>query len=191
MIKILRKIFSSIKLLVNPSRSINSNVNIDTLRKRGLKIGTNCSIQEQCIIDSSHCWHIEIGNDVTLAPRVHILAHDASTKRHLNYTKIGNVIIEDKVFIGASSIILPGVRIGKNSIIGSGSVVTKDVPQNSVVAGNPAKVICSVEDYLNKHRENMTDDVIFDESYTIGCNISDCMKEEMKNKIKGKVGYVI
>ena len=63
---------------------------------------------------------------------MNILAHDASTKRHLNYAKIGNVVIEDKVFIGAGSIILPGVRISKNSIIGSGSVVTKDITKNSV-----------------------------------------------------------
>jgi maltose O-acetyltransferase len=58
---------------------------------------------------------------------------------YLNYTKIGLVKIGDNVFIGAGSIILPNVKIGNNVIIGAGSIVTKDVPDNSLVAGNPAK----------------------------------------------------
>jgi len=51
------------------------------------------------------------------------------------------VILEDNVWVGANAIILKGVRIGKNSVIGAGSVVTKDVPSNVVVAGNPAKIV--------------------------------------------------
>ena len=191
MINKIKKYLKFIKLVANQSIKINRTIDAEYLKKRGLKIGENCNIQEQCIIDPSHYWHIEIGNDVTLAPRVHILAHDASTKIHLGYTKIGNVVIEDKVFVGASSIILPGVRIGENSIIGSGSIVTKDIPRNSVVAGNPARVICSVEEYIKKHRENITEDILFDESYTLRANISDTMKKEMKNKIEDKIGYVI
>lgn len=63
---------------------------------------------EDVVIDPSHLWHIVIGNDVTLAPRVQILAHDASTKRHLGWTRIGKVTIGDRVFVGTSTIILPG-----------------------------------------------------------------------------------
>lgn len=177
--------------MIGKIRMIFSNLKISILKKRGLKIGKNCNIQKECIIDPSHCWHIEIGNNVTLAPRVHILAHDASTKMHLNYTKIGNVVIEDRVFIGANSIILPGVKIGENSIIGSGSVVSKDIPRGSVAVGNPAKVICSTEDYLSKHKENMKNGILFDESYTRAKHVSSEKKEEMKNRIDGKVGYII
>ena len=75
-------------------------IDFGTLIKRGLKVGTNFSMQKECIIDDSHCSLITIGNNVTLAPRVHILAHDSSTKMFLGYTKIGKVTIEDKVFIG-------------------------------------------------------------------------------------------
>lgn len=64
----------------------------------GVKIGGNCKFQFEVVIDYSHYWLIEIGNDVTLAPRVHILAHDASTYNHFGYTKIGKVKIEDNVF---------------------------------------------------------------------------------------------
>ena len=55
----------------------------------GLKLGKDYNIQGECIIDPSHCWLIEIGDRVTLAPRVHILAHDASTRRALGYTVLG------------------------------------------------------------------------------------------------------
>lgn len=55
----------------------------------GLKIGKDCHVMGECIIDPGHCWLIEIGDRVTLAPRVHILAHDASTKRPLGYTALG------------------------------------------------------------------------------------------------------
>ena len=85
--------------------------NKDELRRRGAKIGENVHILDNCIIDPDHCFHISIGNNVTLAPNVHILAHDSSTKLLLNYTKVKNTIIGNRVFIGASSIILPGVTI--------------------------------------------------------------------------------
>ena len=78
----------------------------------GLKLGKDCNIQFETIIDWSHCWSIEIGDRVTLAPRVHILAHDASTKRPLGYTALGRVKIGNDVFVGAGTIILPGVEIG-------------------------------------------------------------------------------
>lgn len=70
------------------------------LKKRGLIVGENCDINKSAILDPPHCWHIEIGNNITIAADVYILAHDASTKKHLGYGKIGNVIIEDCVFIG-------------------------------------------------------------------------------------------
>lgn len=120
------------RFLKNIRRRLMDEPNLKKLKKNGLKVGENFSMQEKCIIDKSHCWLITIGDNVTLAPRVHILAHDASTKRHLNYAKIGLVNIGNKTFIGAGSIILPNVAIGNNCIIGAGSVVTKNIPDNSV-----------------------------------------------------------
>lgn len=107
---------------------------LEELIKRGLIIGKNFSMQKGCILDSSHCWLIEIGDNVTLAPRVHILAHDASTKRELGYTKIGRVKIGNNVFIGANTTILPNVKIGNNVIIGANSLISKDILDNMVVA---------------------------------------------------------
>lgn len=124
----------------------------EKLTSMGMKVGKNFKRLNGVILDPSHCWLIEIGDNVTMAPRVHILCHDASTKTFLNYTKIGRVSIGDNVFIGAESIVLPGVTIGSNVVIGAGSVVMHDVPGGMLVAGNPARTICSLEDYLQKER---------------------------------------
>lgn len=119
------------------------------------------------VIDPSHCWHIKIGNNVTLAPRVHILAHDASTWIFLGYTRVSNVTIGDNVFIGAGSIVLPGVSIGNNVVIGAGSVVSCDIPDNCVAVGNPARVVRSIDDYLNREKQRMTASNVFGEQYTL------------------------
>ncbi|MBO7572047.1 MAG: acyltransferase [Bacteroidales bacterium] len=157
---------------------------VTKFRKMGVKIGDGCKIQSEVIIDYAHYWLVSIGNNVTLAPRVHILAHDASCKRELNYTKLGLTRIEDNVFVGAGSIILPGVNVGKGAIIGAGSVVTKDVPANMIVAGNPARIICSAQDYYEKVRSMMNSQNTFDESYTIRKNVSEEKKQEMIDAIQ-------
>lgn len=128
---------------------------IGKLYKRGLRTGKNFKRMGGVIIDPSHCYHITIGDNVVLAPRVHILAHDASTGIFFGKTRAANVVIGNQVFIGAGSIILPGVHIGNRVIIGAGSIVTKDIPDNSVAAGNPAKVICSIDDYLEQEKKKM------------------------------------
>lgn len=107
------------------------------------------------IIDPSHCYHITIGDNVILAPRVHILAHDSSFGLYTGKTRAANVMIGNDVFVGAGSIILPGVHIGSRVIIGAGSIVTKDIPANSVAAGNPARVICDIDAYLEKEKAKM------------------------------------
>lgn len=125
---------------------------------RGLKMGRDCTVMSGVIIDPSHCYHITMGDRVTLAPRVHILAHDASTWHFLGKTRAANVTIGNDVFIGVSSIVLPGVSIGDRVVIGAGSVVTKDIPSNSVAVGNPAHVICTLDAYIEKIRMRMNEE---------------------------------
>lgn len=99
-------------------------------------------------IDMNFPWLITIGNNVTLASNVRLLAHDASTALVEDvHTKLGIVKIGDNVFIGADSVVLCNVRIGDNVVIGANSVVTHDIPSNSVYAGNPAKYICSFDEF--------------------------------------------
>ena len=159
-------------------------------KKMGIKIGANCKIQGEVIIDYSHFWHITIGNDVTIAPRVHILAHDASTVLHTGYAKIGKVDIKDGVFIGAGTIVLPGVIIGENSIIGAGSVVANDIPENSVAVGSPAKVVSTLADYLDKIDLQMNDYPTFEEEYTLRQGVSKEKRQEMNHAMKDRFGFV-
>ena len=163
---------------------------LDDYVKMGMRIGENVSIQPGVIIDYSHCWLIKIGNIVTIAPQVYLLAHDASTKKINNYTKIGSINIEDNVFIGASALILPGVTIGENSIVAAGSVVTKSVSKGSIVAGNPAKEILSLENYIIKNKEPKNNIGYYDSSYTLNGRITGDKKIKMFQELINRIGFV-
>lgn len=142
----------------------------ERLVKMGLKVGRNFGRLNGVILDPSHCWFITIGDNVTLASRVHILAHDASTKFYLNYTHIGRVNIDNNVFIDANS------------------TVTKDIPSNCVYAGNPARFICTTEDYINKNL--MEHNILYNEEYTLRKNISKDKKVKMYRLLKDNIGFV-
>lgn len=120
------------------------------LIKNGLHVGKNFRRMNGVWIDPGHCWLISFGDNVTLAPRVTILAHDASPQAYMHVTKVGRVSVGNNTFIGAGSIILPGVTIGENVVIGAGSIVSKNVPANTVAAGNPCHPIMSIDEYLEK-----------------------------------------
>lgn len=153
---------------------------IEELKKKGLKVGSNFHMQQGCIIDLSHSFHIEIGNDVSLAPNVHILAHDASTWWFLEYSKIKNVRIGNRVFIGAGSIIMPGVTIGNDVIVGAGSVVTKDIPDNCLYAGNPAKFMMNTDAYIAREKEKMNAENTFGTEFSEANNVSMANKAVLK-----------
>lgn len=120
--------------------------------------GENSYANFNCVILDSAS--VKIGNNVMLGPNVNIY-----TATHSIYPSLRNdvqkegleslityakpVVIEDGVWIGGSSIILPGIKIGTGSVIGAGSVVTKDIPANVVAVGNPCKIIRSINE---KHK---------------------------------------
>lgn len=172
------------------AKKIIGETSTEKLIGQGMKVGKNFSRQQGCFIDNSHAWLIEIGDNVTFSIRVTVLAHDASTKLYLGYAKIGKVKIGNNVFVGANSTILCNVEIGDNCIIGANSVVTKDVPSNSVVAGNPAKVICTVTDYLDKNKELMLHRPRYGDEYTVRKSIDNQKKEQMVKELNDGIGYV-
>lgn len=104
------------------------------------------------LVDSLLPEFVEIGDNFISAPGSIILAHDASLFAQFQEYKVARTTIGDNVFLGANAVVLPGVTIHDGAIVGAGSVVTKDVPENTVVAGNPARPIGSVESYRERCR---------------------------------------
>ncbi|MBS6238915.1 MAG: sugar O-acetyltransferase [Bacteroides sp.] len=107
-------------------------------------IGKGCFIQQCCTFFGR--GGITIGNEVFIGPKVNLITinHDVNPEnRSATYGR--PIVIEDKVWIGINSTILPGVKIGYGAIVGAGSVVTKDVPAMTIVAGNPVRIIKKIE----------------------------------------------
>lgn len=103
----------------------------------------------------------------------------------------GMILEPNNVFIGTKSIILPNVSIGDNVIVGAGSIVTKDIPANSVVCGNPARVITSYECFKDKIMKDRESSYIIDSKYINHWDsITDEEKEVIKKNIKNKYGYL-
>lgn len=124
-------------------------------RQIGVNIGERCRFNGHPSWGSEP-WLVALGNHVELSSYVSFVTHDGGTwvfRHHEKYKDVkrfGLINIKDNCFIGTHSIILPNVTIGPNSIIGAGSVVTKDVPEGCVYAGVPAHFICSTKDYAEK-----------------------------------------
>jgi len=163
---------------------------LEGLVKKGLKLGNNVEIIDDYFFDPSHCFLITIGDNTTIAPNVRLIAHDASTKKLLGYTKIGKIEIKENCFIGDSTIILPNVCIGPNSIIGSGSVVTKDIPPNTVAVGNPAKVITTIQEYKRKIKSISHEKKIFGRDYYIE-KLNEAKRNEIINSIDDNIGFIV
>lgn len=103
---------------------------------------------------SSEPYLITIGNRVQVTDNVHFYTHGGGKilrQLHPDYDAFGKIVIEDDVYIGSCSLILPGVTIGEGSLVAAGSVVTKSVPPHVVVGGNPARVICTTEKFIARN----------------------------------------
>lgn len=148
---------------------------IESLRKRGVTVGSNCHIYGK--IDNGHGFLITIGNNVSLASGCVILTHDGSTKKIVGYSRVGCVSIGDDVFIGENAIVLPNVKIGNRVIIGAGCVVSKDIPDNSVVVGNPAQIVGTYDAFVEKTKNRFETCPVFKTHYS---KKTDEEKREMK-----------
>lgn len=147
------------KILKNLFKSLGKNAYIEPpfICDYGSQIewGENSYANFNCVILDSAS--VKIGNNVMLGPNVNIYTATHSIHPSLRndiqkegleslITYAKPVIIENGVWIGGSSLILPGIKIGANSVIGAGSVVTKDIPANVVAVGNPCKVLKSINE---------------------------------------------
>lgn len=157
------------------------------LIRKGTIIGENTRIISNVDAFGSEPYLISIGSNCLISSDVLFMTHDGgiSVLSNLNYfdfkaDKLAPIKIGNNVFVGARSTIMPGVTIGDNCIIGLGSIVTKDVPSNSVVCGIPARVIKNIDEYYVGIKK-----IIYP---TGGMSVKEkrdyCMKHKVKDKIR-------
>lgn len=121
-------------------------------RHIGVQIGENCFISTREW--SSEPYLVRIGNNVQITRGVMIHTHggaNAVRNQYPDFDVFGKVEIRDWAYIGANSMIMPGVTIGEGAIVAAGSVVTKSVAPYTVVGGNPARYICTLQEYIDKN----------------------------------------
>lgn len=153
MIRILKRIIQKLKLRYGSQETV-----IAILRDMGVRIGKDCRIYSYNF--GGEPWLIRIGNHVGISNDVTFVTHNLNwvfQEKYESLTAFGKIDIKDNCNIGVNVIILPNITIGPNSVVGAGSVVTKDVPPNTVVAGNPARVICSLDQFEKKCVERHID----------------------------------
>ena len=133
---------------------------VEILRKRGAIIGKNCMIAPN-VSFGSEPYLIRLGDNVKLSNGVTLVTHDGGMYVIRNLMSMndadtfGTITIGNNVFIGNKAAVLPNVRIGNNVIIGYGAVVTRDIPDNSIAAGVPARIIKSVDEYYEKIKNSI------------------------------------
>lgn len=128
-----------------------------SLRGLGMHIGQGVNLPASTWIDVSHCFLISIGDWCGFGEGCMLLAHDAQFDEFLNAGRIGRVVIHPHSHIGARSVVLPGVEIGPRTIVGAHSVVSRTLPPDTMCAGAPAKVVCTLDEYLERHRARMAE----------------------------------
>ncbi|NWJ97222.1 MAG: acyltransferase [Chloroflexi bacterium] len=138
---------------------LNKTIRLAYYRKQGLQIAEDCRLIGLPSFGSEP-YLVSIGKHVTISGNVTFVTHDGATFvfRHLTSSLPGNskvirygrITVHDNCFIGHGSIIMPGVTIGPNAVVGAGSIVVKDVEPNTIVGGNPARLITTVEEYAKK-----------------------------------------
>ena len=154
-------------------------------RRRGAKIGS-CPVFSRPLLAEPHLC--EIGNNVWITVGCVLLNHDGGIAmlhragRTAAVYVVGKIVIRDNVFIGTQSIIMPDVEIGPNAIVAAGSVVTKDVPPETVVGGCPAKPICTLDEYLAKYTQESEKLYVDDESMIESTVIDFFMTQENRGK---------
>lgn len=161
------------------------------LVERGMQLGERSYIGPKVAIDGNFCWLTSIGDDVIISPGARVLAHDASMKRTIGYTRVAPVSIGHRAYIGSDAIVCCGVTIGADAVIGAGSVVRKDVPPGTLVAGNPAQEWGRVETHAARHRERQAKgQMLGTKGWTVRGGIDDDHKRQMLEMARAGDVYV-
>lgn len=132
---------------------------VEYWREKGVKIGNNCEIYASASFGSEP-YLISLGNHVRVNAGVHFVTHDGGmwvlreiVNRGETFDLFGEINVGNNVHIGTNCIIMPGVSIGSNVVVGCGAIVTRNIPDNSVAVGVPARVIETVDEYYEKNKD--------------------------------------
>ena len=121
-------------------------------RINGVNLGTGNFINSN--FWSTEPYLITVGNNCQITKGVKIFTHGGSMAarvKYPNFDSFGKVVIGDNVYLGTNTLIMPGVKIGNNVMVAAGSVVTNSVPSHVVIGGNPARIICTVDQYIERN----------------------------------------
>jgi maltose O-acetyltransferase len=127
----------------------------ERLRGLGMHIGDDVLLPASTWIDPDFCHLIEIGDHTGFGEDCLLLAHDAQMDEFLDAARVGRIVIRESCHIGARCVVLPGVELGPRTIVGAGSVISRSLPPDSVCAGAPARVLCTLDEYLERHRKQL------------------------------------
>lgn len=166
--KLLKSFFRLVLIILDSRIPGYMNLYTSYLKFLGISVsGCPLYICADLKLDGTNHQSINFGNNIVISSGVQILTHDYSVNKGLislgiendyEIFRLSQVTIDDNAFIGMNALLLPGVNVGKNSIVGAGSVVTRSVPDNVVVSGNPAREVCSLEVYAGKVRTRIETD---------------------------------
>ena len=160
----------------------------ESLVARGLRLGSDVYIGDRVIFDDGFLSLISVDNDAVICAGTRLLAHDASTRRRLGYTVIKPVSIGKRAYVGADSLILPGVAIGDDAIVGAGSVVTENVAAGAIVAGNPARSVGTAARLVDRRMEEMGSQEALRRSIDAG--VTEVERERIIAERTSRAGYV-
>jgi len=156
-----------------------------------MQLGVGVNLPASTLIDDSHCFLISIGDYCGFGEQCHILAHDAQMNEYLEATRIGRVTIHESCHIGARTVVLPGVEIGPRTIVGANSVVSRSLPPETVCAGAPAKVLCTLDEYLARHRAAIEHSPTFDYATHDISVVTPDRKAAMIKALADQDGYMV
>jgi maltose O-acetyltransferase len=149
------------------------------LREAGMHIGQGVNLPASTWIDTSHCFLIRIGDYCGFGEQCVLLAHDAQMDEFLDAARLGKVVLHESCHIGTRTVILPGVELGPRTIVGAGSIVSRSLPADTVCAGNPARVLCTLDEYLDKHRGRIAASRTFDWARYDGASLTPSRRAEL------------